>query len=105
MLLSIPAYSLKPTPQCLLLGNGINRLFEEKSWKELINDELETSKSTYKYSDIENMPATMQIVVATNDHVDERMEELASKLLKENNDEEKNVFLRKFFDLPMISAY
>ena len=46
MLLSIPAYSLKPTPQCLLLGNGINRLFEEKSWKELINDELETSKST-----------------------------------------------------------
>jgi len=101
MLLSIPAYSLKPTPQCLLLGNGINRLFEEKSWKELINDELETSKSTYKYSDIENMPATMQIVVATNDHVDERMEELASKLLKESNDEEKNVFLRKFFDLPM----
>lgn len=95
MLLSIPAYSLKPTPQCLLLGNGINRLFEEKSWKELINDELETSKSTYKYSDIEKMPATMQIVVATNDHVDERMEELASKLLKENNDEEKNVFFEK----------
>lgn len=81
MLLPIPAYSLNPTPQCLLLGNGINRLFEENSWKEIIEKELEKSESIYKYSDIENMPATMQIVVATNDHVDKRMEGLASELL------------------------
>lgn len=105
MLLPIPAYSLNPTPQCLLLGNGINRLFEENSWKEIIEKELEKSESIYKYSDIENMPATMQIVVATNDHVDKRMEGLASELLKKNNNEEKNVFLRKFFDLPMDDIF
>jgi len=101
MIFPISAYSLKPTPQCLLLGNGINLLFNKSSWEDLIKAELEASKSIYGYSNIKNMPATMQIVVATNDHVDERLKALASELLKAKNNEEKNAFLRKFFDLPM----
>ena len=105
MVFPIPAYSLKPTPQCLLLGNGINRLFNESSWGKLIEDELKVAKSIYGYNDIKDMPATMQIVVATNDHVDDRLKALASELLKANNNEEKNAFLRKFFDLPMDDIF
>ena len=53
-------------PQVLLVGNGINRLYDAKSWKTIICDVLSRNRSAYSYDDIKNLPATMQIVIAAS---------------------------------------
>ena len=88
-------------PQCLLLGNGINLLFNDPSWEALINDELNHFKCDLTYKEIESMPATMQIVVATNDNVDKRMKILSDKLNEQNMTEDRVSFLQQILALPV----
>lgn len=105
MLLTIPAYPIIPRPKCLLLGNGINNLFDVASWKKIIENELKHSKSEYSFSDIKAMPATMQIIVATNDDVSNRMHALAEEMLKTNMTEDRVQFLNKLLNLPMDDIF
>lgn len=88
-------------PQCLLLGNGINRLFNDPSWEMLIKDELDYSQSAVTYEEIRSMPSTMQIVVATNDSVNDRMRVLSEKLAALNMQKERESFLQKMLDIPV----
>lgn len=88
-------------PKCLLLGNGINLLFNDPSWKLLITDELKQSHSSLSYEDIKSMPATMQIVVATGDAVNERMKFLSARLLESTMSRERITFLQRILSLPV----
>ena len=62
---SLPIIENGKRPNVLLVGNGINRSFDAASWEELICNALSRNKSHYAYDDIKEMPATMQIVIAT----------------------------------------
>ncbi len=55
----------------LLLGNGINRAFGLISWDELIKKELKDSGITEEQAKKLTMPYSMQIILATNDNVQE----------------------------------
>ena len=88
-------------PQCLLVGNGINRLFGDDSWEAIIKNELKVSGSNLSYSDICDMPATMQIVVATGDKVDNRMKCLSDAMLNINISDERASFLKRILCLPV----
>ena len=88
-------------PQCLLLGNGINLLFNDPSWEMLIRDELERFKCALTYDEIKNMPATMQIVAATNDTVNDRMKVLSVKLEAQGMTQNRIAFLQKVMALPV----
>ncbi len=92
---------LSNRPQCLLLGNGINLLFKDPSWEMLIRDELNKSGCPLPYEEIKSMPATMQIVAATGDTVDNQMKALAGKLAVQDLTQERIAFLRKVLELPV----
>ena len=87
-------------PCCLLLGNGINLLFRDPSWETLIKEELLRSNSQLTYEEIIDMPATMQIVVATNDSVGSRMKDLSDRLADQVMTSERIAFLQKLLSLP-----
>ena len=61
----LPLIAKGDIPNILLVGNGINRPFDAESWKDLICNALSRNNSFIAYDDIKDMPATMQIVVAT----------------------------------------
>lgn len=88
-------------PHCLLLGNGINLLFKDPSWEALIEEELLRSNSSLTYEEIKDMPATMQIVVATNDSVGSRMKELSDRLADQVLTPERTAFLQRLLSLPI----
>ncbi len=89
------------SPKCLLLGNGINLLFKDPSWESLIKDQLRENGSPFSYDEISKMPATMQIVAATNDTVGERMKDLSDRLLNLHMTEKRVAFLRRVLSLPV----
>ena len=88
-------------PQVLLVGNGINMAFHDPSWENLVKDELAFSKSDLTYEEIQSIPATMQIVLATKDHVDDRLKLMAGALEKQEITEERKAFLTDILKLPM----
>ena len=71
----LPAIVCGRVPQVLLVGNGINLPFGANSWQELICNALSRNRSMYAYDDIKDMPATMQIVVATANNLGNCIEE------------------------------
>ena len=92
---------LSDNSQCILLGNGINLLFQDPSWEMLIRNELLYSHNTLTYDEIKSMPATMQIVAATKDSVSERMKALSDKLAVQNMEQDRIAFLRNILALPV----
>lgn len=85
---------------CLLVGNGINRLFEGASWENLITNEIKESERPFTYEEIKNMPATMQIVAATNDSVNSRMKDLSDTLMQINMTDDRASFLQSLLHVP-----
>lgn len=61
----LPPVAIGQQPNVLLVGNGINRVFAGKAWEDLICDAIANNGCPYGYSDIKDMPANMQIVVAS----------------------------------------
>lgn len=61
----LPSIECSERPSVLVIGNGINRMFDAPSWEDLICNALSRNKSFYTYEDIKDMPANMQIVVAS----------------------------------------
>lgn len=101
MVKSIPQHPCTERPSCLLVGNGINKQFNDKSWAELIEQALKTSNQHFPYSELEQMPATMQIVAATKDHVHEYMNKLSTNLMNINMTNERASFLQSLLMLPV----
>ena len=87
-------------PPVLLLGNGINLLFHGTPWKSIISEFAEESGIKCKESDLRRLPATMQIVAVSENHIDSRMPRLAEKLLQSVPTERHLAFLREILDLP-----
>ena len=101
MLKEIAPRPINERPQCLLVGNGINRSFNDPSWEDMIKNELKYSETDVSYETIQQMPSTMQIVVATADHVDQRMKVFSDNLMKLNMTAERIAFLRSIMNLPV----
>ena len=62
-------------PPALMIGNGFNRTYHMKSWKNLVRT-LRTDEAPDQ-AVMDSLPLTMQIVLASGDHVNESMEEVA----------------------------
>ena len=62
----LPPVKVGQRPKILLLGNGINRAFDGESWEKLIETAMNDNGCTVLYKDIKDMPATMQIVIASS---------------------------------------
>ena len=60
--------SKSPYPQILLLGNGLNRAYGGDNWQELIKKLHKNRKVSL--AEIEKLPLPMQVVLATEDKVD-----------------------------------
>lgn len=86
---------------CLLLGNGINRLFNDSSWKDLISNELKKSNNSLSYREIKQMPATMQIVAATNGSVGSRMKDMSDELMNISLSDDRTAFLQEILQMPI----
>ena len=94
----LPSLSTKKKHNILLLGNGINRLFSQKSCDNLIEEELKKNAVEIDYSQLNGMPFNMQIIVASNDKVDEAMKTV-SKKLRFDISEEQRAFLKSLFEI------
>lgn len=107
----LPSLAVGNQPDVLLVGNGINRSFDAESWKDLICKALSKNKSYYGYGDIENMPATMQIVVATANklgrvsdginNVSKETQDIAKRIRIKELKEKQSDLLKQILDLPI----
>jgi len=107
----LPSLAVGNQPNVLLVGNGINRPFDVESWKDLICKALIKNKSFYGYGDIESMPATMQIVVATakklgrcsdeSNNVNKETQEIAKRIRIDELEEKQSDLLKQILDLPI----
>ena len=105
----LTAFEPDAKPNVLLIGNGINRSFAAKSWEDLICDALIRNKSNYAYDDIKDMPATMQIVVATSaslgknhdNSVKKEAQIIATNLLCKELEDKQSDLIGHILDLPI----
>ena len=96
----LPSLAPGSRPPVLLLGNGVNQLFEGTPWKTIIAEFSRESGITCEQSALEKLPATMQIVAVSGNHIDSQMPRLSGKLLQAKLTENKKVFLQEILDLP-----
>ena len=101
MIQAIAGHPIADRPKCLLVGNGINRRFSDPSWEAMIKEEIRVNKQDYSYEEITNMPATMQIVVATADKVSSRMKTLSEQLMNLPMTEDRKQFNQELMKLPV----
>ncbi len=95
----LPSYVPGVHPPVLLLGNGINRLFEGTSWKTIIEEFSGESGVACEASALDRLPATMQIVAVSGNHIDGKMAALAGKLLQTGLTEDQQLFLLKILNI------
>ncbi|MBP1548049.1 MAG: hypothetical protein J6A37_15805 [Oscillospiraceae bacterium] len=86
--------------EILLVGNGINRAFSEKSWEEIIQECAKNNNVSYDKDIYNKMPYNMQIVVATGDNVDKSMKKLCDSMRQIPVIDEQKAFIGKLLDLP-----
>lgn len=94
--LQLEKLDLSKPNSVLWLGNGINRTFQGDSWEAIIKTEMEKNDIDTNYEDIKNMPANMQIIVATNDNVDKEMKNLSSKINTLCDNEQLMEYMNKY---------
>lgn len=93
---------MMPKRSALLVGNGINRLFGDGSWEEWIKSGKAMKRDGgVSWSQISNLPATMQIVVATDADVRGFVREKATELDAATVSGEKAAFLRDMIAMPV----
>lgn len=107
----LPLIAKSDIPNILLVGNGINRPFNTESWKDLICKALSRNNSYIAYDDIKDMPATMQIVVATakklgscSDNINDVRKEtqiIAQRIRTEKLEEKQSDLIEKILALPI----
>lgn len=88
----------------LWLGNGINRSFNGDSWENMIEAAIKDSGCRYSYEQISKLPATMQIVAATNDDVSGQMKAIAESIRKQEISEEYKCFIKKYLASNMFDT-
>lgn len=88
-------------PQILLIGNGINLAYKDKSWEEIVRKELSKNSVGLSWEDIKTIPSTMQIVLATKNHVNTCLSDFAKEMENQSLSNDRTDFLRKLSLLPM----
>lgn len=86
-------------PKVLLIGNGFNRTYHMKSWKNLI-DSLQKESSLDSRS-LARLPLSMQIVLATGNQVAESMEDVAEYMRNFQLSEEHQKLLGQILQIPV----
>lgn len=108
---TLPTIKKTYIPKVLLLGNGINKLFGKNSWDELLTEIISSHQSPDDVKKIKQLPYPLQAVVVTEDHLDEKLDELSKKYLEMMSVEngEQSQMLRKFlscdFDAILTTNY
>lgn len=97
----LAAFELDYRAQIILTGNGLALLNREgKKWEGIITEMLKKHRSPYPYSDIKNIPASMQAIIASNNTVDKEMGWLADELEKIEDDENQIECISKLLSIP-----
>lgn len=85
-------------PRVLLIGNGFNRTYHMKSWKNLI--ESVRKKEGVDPELLHRLPLSMQVVLATGNQVGESMEEVARYMRSFQLTKDHRELLEKILDIP-----
>lgn len=81
----LPKFDLtRKRPQVLLLGNGLCRKYGNKSLDSILDDTIKKYNNTYLTNDIRQLSFPMQIVAASNDHVDDVCRKLSAQMKKKD---------------------
>lgn len=75
----LPLLNIHDIPQILLLGNGINRVFQGFSWSEMIAGLGYRPFSMQEKRAIASLPYPLQTVIATGDRIDTQLMEHAQR--------------------------
>lgn len=86
-------------PPALMIGNGFNRTYHMKSWKNLI-DTLRR-EGTADNAALDSLPLTMQIVLASDDHVYDSMEVVAEYMRSFQLTEPHIRLLNRIMEIPV----
>ena len=95
---TIQPWHLPERPRVLMIGNGFNRTFNMKSWKNLI-DSVRTRKDLDDGL-LGRIPLTMQVVLATDDKVYDSMKEVAEYMRNFHLTPEHTALLEKITEIP-----
>ena len=84
----------------LFLGNGLNRCFDQNSWKK-----KKKNYSTIHYTDeqvkiLEALPYPLQAVVYSNDQVDSVVAEIVKTMMPKDNIPDQNGMIQNLLDKP-----
>lgn len=96
--------SIKYLPKVLLLGNGINRAYDFASWDELIKSIKTKELTEEEIKTVNKAPNPLQPIILTEDHVGDKMKEIAPKLTELKACDEEENLLNKFVSLPFDSV-
>ena len=88
-------------PKVLLLGNGINRAYDFKSWEELIEKIGTKELSKKEKESLKAVPYPLQPVILTDDHLGEKMKSVSDSLSGIRASEEEAKLLREYANLPV----
>ena len=89
-------------PNVLLLGNGINRVFGDSSWENVING---LSKGEFAYNQkwmeqIKTIPFALQTIVISSDSVADGMKDLSKRLMPSDLTKEQSGLLNSLASSP-----
>lgn len=96
----LPGITPGNRPKVLFLGNGINLCWNGTKWSDIISGYASESGIEYDKAVFDKLPATLQIVAATGDHVNSNMSSMAETLLSAELCDEHRSFLGEVLAIP-----
>lgn len=96
----LPGITPGNRPKVLFLGNGINLCWNGTKWSDIISGYASESGIEYDKAVFDKLPATLQIVAATGDHINSNMSSMAETLLSAELCDEHRSFLGEVLALP-----
>lgn len=99
-----PEVSIKRPPKVLLLGNGINRVYDFASWDELIKSIKTKELTEEEINAVNRAPYPLQPIILTEDNVGNKMKDIASDLTGLKACEEEENLIKGFVSLPFDSV-
>lgn len=96
---TLPAIKYGKIPNILLLGNGISRAFNQVSWDDLLKGISEKSLNKLEEEQLKKVPYPLQPVILTNDCIDVKVKDIATRLIDIEVLSEQAQLIKGFTDL------
>lgn len=96
---SLEPWKWNERPRVLLIGNGFNRTYHMKSWKNLI-ESVRTNDGPDPAL-LHRLPLSMQVVLATGNRVGDSMEEVARYMRAFQLTEDHKKLLERILEIPV----